>query len=80
MSLRGLHRYLQENSPTYFVRDGRHVFVHWRRADEVHAFAKHYLEAKIQGISDSGAKATRACQDLMELKLLRCVENNEPRR
>ncbi len=80
MSLRDLHRYLQENTPTYMVRDGRHIFIHWRRANEVHAFAKQYLEAKIPGINNSGAKAAQACQDLIELKLLSCIENNEPRR
>ncbi len=62
------------------VRDVRHVFIHWRRADEVHTFAKQYLDAEIPGIDNSGAKAAHACQDLMELNLLRCVENNEPRR
>ncbi len=77
MSLRGLYRYIQENSPTYMARDGRHVFIHWHRADEVHGYASQYLQAKIPGIRNSKIKATQACQDLMDLKLLRCEENNE---
>ncbi len=78
MSLRGLYHYLQQMSPTYLVRDGRHVFVHWRRADHVHARAKEYLQAKIPGIRNADVRAAQACQDLVDLQMLRCVENNEP--
>ncbi len=42
MSLRNLIQYHQQKSPTYFVRDGSHVFVCWRRADPVDARAKEY--------------------------------------
>ncbi len=80
MSLRGLYRYLHQKSQTYLVHDGRHVFMHWRRADQVHALAQEYLTAKMPGFGSSHVRATHACQDLMELKLLRCAENNEPRR
>ncbi len=80
MSLRGLFRYLHQNSETYLVRDGRHVIIRWRRTDQVHAHAKEYLRAKIPSVACHHVRATRACQDLMDLKLLRCVENNEPKR
>ena len=80
MSLRGLYLYLQEKSPAYLVRAGRHVFLHWRRADQVYAGAKDYLQAKFPGIRSVDLKAAQACQDLVDLKLLRCVENNEPKR
>ncbi len=80
MSLRGLYRYIYEKSQTYIVRDGKHVYAHWRRAHEVHALAKQYLQTRIPGVNNASMRASQACQDLMELKLLRCVENNEQRR
>ena len=80
MSLRGLYQYLQLKSPTYLVRDGRHVFVYWRRADHVHARAKEYLQAKMPGIRSADMRAAQACQDLVDLNLLRCMENNEQKK
>ncbi len=80
MSLRGLYNYLQQNSQTYMVRDGRHVFIQWRRADQVHARAKEYLRSKASSSGSSDLRAAQACQDLMDLKLLRCVQDNEPKK
>ncbi len=80
MSLRGLYNYLQQNSQTYMVRDGRHVFIQWRRGDQVHSRAKEYLRSKASGNGSSDVRAAQACQDLMDLKMLRCVQNNEPKR
>ncbi len=80
MSLRGLYQFLEQRTQVYIVRDGRHVFFDWRRADDVHARAKEYLQAKIQGVHSADVKAAQACQDLLDLKLLRCMENNEPKR
>ncbi len=62
------------------VRDGSHVYFCWRRADQVHELAKQYLQANVPVIGGSSVRAILACQDLMELELLRCMENNEPRR
>ncbi len=80
MSLRGLYGHLYQESQNYMVRDGRHVFIRWRRVDQVHALAKRYLETKIPGIDNVHVRATLACRDLMDLKLPLCVENNETKK
>ena len=80
MSLRSLYRNLHKKSQTYLVHDGRHVFMHSRHADQVYALAQEYLRAKMPGFGSSHVRATHVCQDYMELKLLRCLENNEPKR
>ncbi len=80
MSLRGLYLYLDQKTQVYMVRDGRHVSFHRRRADEVHARAKEYLLAKIPGVRSTDLKAAHACQDLLDLNLLRCDQDNEPTR
>ncbi len=68
------------NSRTYMVHDRSHVFIRWRRADQVYELAKEYLQASLKGIASSHPTATHACQDLIDLKLLRWVENNEMKR
>ncbi len=80
MSVSDLYQNLQQKTAIYLVRDGRHVFVHWRSADHVYARAKEYLQATMPGIRSADVRAAQACQDLMDLKLLRCVENNEPKK
>lgn len=78
MSLRELYRYLRQRSQTYIVRDGRQVLVRWRRGDEIHGHAMQYLRNHGLGSSNLATKAMQACQDLLELRLLRCQENNQP--
>ncbi len=77
MSLRELFRYIKQRSQTYLVRDGRQVFVRCRRGDEVYGHAVQYLRNHGLGSSNLRTKAMQACQDLVDLRLLRCHENNQ---
>lgn len=79
MSLRGLYRYLDQRSKTHILRDGRHVYIRWRRGDEVHSHAVNYLRQKGVHGESASRHATYAIQDLLDLKLINCTENNESR-
>lgn len=77
MSLRGLFRHLQQNSQSQFFRDGRQIFMNWKRGDEVYSAACQYLRSNNAGSSASRTRALQAVQDLVDLRLLRCQENNQ---
>lgn len=77
MSLRELFRFLRQRSQAYFVRDGRQVLIRWHRGDEVHAHAVQYLRNHGVASCNLSTKAMQACQDLLDLRLLRCQENNQ---
>lgn len=76
MSLRGLHEHLSRNTRQYQVEDNRHLLWKWRRANEVHAAAVEYLRANRAGGSvGASMRAVQACQDLVNLRLMRVQEN-----
>lgn len=77
MSLRGLHAHLQQTTRQYQIEDGRVLLWKWRRANEVHAAAIQYLrENNVQSSVDVSVRAIQACQDLVNLSLLRIQDNS----
>ncbi len=76
MSLRELYQHLFRTTQQYQIEDGRHLLWRWRRASEVHAAAVQYLVANGAGGSvGASGRAVRACQDLVNLRLMHVQEN-----